>query len=154
MTAFPEEFTSVVSELKGVVKRTWEWFFCKKHGSPIPHKSKIKRELLDRDANEQGNYLADIKEKKENFVRNIILVTQWLETTQVGLKGKSSNLVNLIHLITTAWSWQLISLPSWDMGGFPLMDLAFYNGLKFFSLLFLFTVLNIVVLYVTYYKNV
>lgn len=58
-----------MGELKRVVRMTWEWFFCRNMKALTSHKSQIRRQLLDRDANEQGNYPGRNKRKEKLCVK-------------------------------------------------------------------------------------
>ena len=56
LTAFTEEFTSVTGELKRVVKWLWSSSSVRDTEALIPHKGKIRRQLLEGDTGEQGHY--------------------------------------------------------------------------------------------------
>lgn len=88
-----------MGELKRVVKMSWECFFYRNTEALISHKSQIRRQLLDRYANERGNYPG--RNKRKEILSYLGVMTR--ETTHVGLKEKISNfLENLIHSVTSA----------------------------------------------------
>lgn len=90
-----------MGELKRAVRMTWEWFFCRNMEALTSHKSQIRRQLLDRDANEQGNYPGRNKRKEKLCVKYNQL-SYLSVTTHAGLIEKIRNsLENLIHSVTS-----------------------------------------------------